>query len=151
MYGHWYVIASRDQVKVLSEKPGRNRFRVVHVMENPLGREKSRAFRRDRPGREAKPMGGITIFASVKKRTDPQAEQAQQFAKGVCQWLEQELHFQNFYTLTVCAPPNFLGIFRSAMSSHLRRAVRHWIPKDFQKVHLKKLEGILLDHHAAAS
>lgn len=145
MNGHWYVIAGRDQVKVLSEMKAPNRFRMVKTITNSLGRLRNQDLKHPERGQTGRRLGGKGPLTYVGlESTDPHEDAAIQFARQIGQYLESELNMEGFYGLTVIAEPKFLGMLRRQMSGRLKQTVEEWVAKDLQKLSLKDLEGVLL-------
>jgi hypothetical protein len=49
MYGHWFVLGSQFNTKIFTQAEDKLTLRVVKVLNNPLGRERSRNLHGKKP------------------------------------------------------------------------------------------------------
>lgn len=125
----WVMVADATRAR-LFELDGRNApLTELQALVWPEARLKGHEIESDRPGRTFDSRGGGQRHA-MEPGINPKQEEATRFAREVVQVLQQGLDGHRFEQLCVMAPPQFLGLLRSAMGTPLKRAVTHELVKD---------------------
>ncbi len=152
MVTHWFVVASQKTVKVFTEVPERSRLKLLSTLDNPLGRERTRALIRKQAGMGVKSMGrtGFVRYSQTK-RHDPHEEAAIQFSKEIAKFLKKQSQEKNFTSLTIVAEPHFLGKMKSSMEPSLQKMVVKWVKKDLEKTPKSQLPKFLLPNRKKVS
>lgn len=144
MLGHWYIIASQKQVKIIVKTSDGEHVRLVKKITNSIGGVRNRRLFKKRAGMGIKSMGSRGVVRYLEsKSNDPHEAVALHFAKEINRYLEREFHNKSFRYLSIVAEPHFLGKIRSTMSKTLLSVVLGWIKKDLQKTPQAKLIGFL--------
>lgn len=144
MYGNWCLLASQTEAKIIT-KTSDKELKVVKEFRNPLGRTRNRELIRKQAGMGMKSIGRGTVKYSETKRHSPHEVAAEQFAKKVSNYLEEQFQKNNFKSLTVVAEPKFLGKLRAAMTPELRKLIIKSLAKDLQKTPKRQLGIFLLN------
>ncbi len=126
MKNKWIIIANRTQARVFKENP----FELLKTLENPIGREKNKALRTDKPSSGKSQYSKSAGIHSMTGEKDPHEEAAIQFARELSRYLEHQGEQHRFDELVVAAEPKMMGRIRKTMAPHLAEIVQ-WIQKDF--------------------
>ena len=71
--------------------------------------------------------------------TPPHEVEAERFAHTVAKLLEGGLDSNDYERLLLVAPPHFLGLLRSALSSHVAKHVEGSLDKDYTELDAEEL------------
>lgn len=137
----WIVVASRTEAKVF-EYGNRKNSEVEYVtkLENPRGRLRAQDINADKPGVFSSQMLHGT---RLEKPQSPTERVAQEFAKKVADYLDQERQKKSFDNLVLFADPHFLGRMRSSFSKKLREVVAKEVTKDLGAVTTTEIKNRL--------
>jgi ribosomal subunit interface protein len=125
MIPKWIVIVERARARLFKTRP----FRLMHLFDNELGRERNRALMRDKPGAgKAAPRSNTRVVDGMR---NPHDDVAIQFARRLAGDLEKR-----FPALTLAAgemliscEPRMMGFLREEMTPAMRAKV-DWRDKD---------------------
>ena len=134
----WIVVANRTEAKVfkyLHKKESHVEF--ITSLKNPRGRLRAIAINADRPGAFANLE---THGARLVKAQSPTERVAQEFAKKVSTFLEEQMQNAQFDDLVVISDPHFIGRLRGLFSKELKRMISREIIKDLMAVTAHDLE-----------
>ncbi len=125
MKKRWIIIADRIEARIFRETP----FTLIKTLANPLGREKNKVLRTDKPGWGKAQYSRSAGIHSMSGEKDPHEEAAVQFARTLSRFLERESEADRYDDLMIVAEPKMLGRIRSFLAPHLSERV-HWMKKD---------------------
>lgn len=125
----WIVVVNRSEAKIFESDTRKNNgtVRFVEKVENPRGRMAAKDINADKPGVLMTLMGYGTRLVKSQSPTD---RVSQVFAKELTDHLEGALRKQNFDSMILIAPPQFLGKMRTYISKDLRGHITREISKD---------------------
>lgn len=145
MSDHWFMVASKKEVRIYAGSPEAGQMILLKSLINPLGQTKRADLIHKEAGRGMKSIGRhSTVRYSEPKRHDPLENSLKQFARSIVHFLEGERQQHRFATLTVVAEPHFLGKLKAEMRPLLRKCVFAWIKKDLQNTPKNLLSDLLL-------
>lgn len=124
----WIVFANRIRAKVFTIE--NEKFQLIDIYENPLGRLKSKYMRNDQ-------LGKIYIGTSshvLNKGDGPHENAADQFARKISKTLKKKLKKIKSLKLTIAAEPHFLGKIKKHFSEDFIKSRVKWIEKDLEKI-----------------
>lgn len=121
----WIVVASRIQARIFQEKP----FTLITTLENPLGREKNKELRSDKPGWGRSQYSRSAGIHAMTGEKNPHEEAAVQFARAISRYLEDQAQAHKFEELVIVAEPKMMGRIRTEMARHLSENTQ-WMQKD---------------------
>ena len=137
----WIVVSNRTEAKVfryLNKKD--NKIEFVISLKNPRGRLRPIAINADRPGMFA----NLETYGSrLVKSQSPTERVAQEFAKRVGDFLEEQMRSKQFDELIMISDPHFLGRLRNLYSKELKKRISREIPKDLVGVTAEDLQSRL--------
>jgi protein required for attachment to host cells len=129
----WIVVADRIQARIFRSRP----LTLIKILKNPLGREKNKALRNDKPGWGKSQFSGSAGIHSMSGEKDPHEDAAIQFARRLCRFLERNYEARLYDQLTIAAEPKMMGRIRRQLAPQISDGVQ-WIQKDFG--HLNRLQ-----------
>jgi protein required for attachment to host cells len=135
--GTWILVAdgSRAQLYLQGGSDGRD-WRLLQEFLHPSARESGHDLRGNRPDQI---QHGMDLDHKGHEGTHQvQAQEAERFAKQLCDFLHDAAMRKEFDGLVVAAAPRFLGALRRGMSRPVQERVRHYLDKDY--VHLQPRE-----------
>lgn len=116
----WVVVANATKSRVLSPRGKRRHLSELSSMENPRGRLHVRDLVTDGRGYVRPMVGALTTYQSHQ---DPKARVIENFARRIAAHIELSRKTNAFQTLTLVAPPAFLGMLRKELSSATRQCM----------------------------
>jgi protein required for attachment to host cells len=111
----WIVVAEKSRARILLQTSRIEPLMEVENIDHPHSRSKESELVTDAPGR-AYDSAGQGRHAMEQKTSVRDAEAAL-FARQIADRLEQGARDQQFQSLYLAAPPEFLGLLRKAMSN----------------------------------
>lgn len=124
----WVLAANAGRARLFSA-PGRNGTLVEHeAWVDGEARLKGRDINTDRAGRTHDSSGQPRH--SMEPRVDLKAEEANRFARLICNHLSENFRGNTCKRLHIAASPAFLGHLRECMNNNLRCKVTSETPKD---------------------
>jgi protein required for attachment to host cells len=143
---HWVLIGDASGVRIFSTKGRMDRLEFVREIPNPDGRKLTQELVSDEPGRVAE-GGASRSKSAMDPHTTAHEEAAIDFARSVANMLEHELQTGTYSTLSIVAPPHFLGLIRSMLSRKVAHQIHSTLTRDLAKVaandlpsHLEQLQ-----------
>jgi protein required for attachment to host cells len=131
-------VGSQVDTKIFIQGEGKLNLKVVKILNNPLGRERSRTLHNKKPGSMMTSGGGV--FRNIERGgISPHEQEAIQFAGTIGRYLKSYLDEKKFKTLTVVAEPHFLGKIKAAMSPRVVESVITWVEKDLLNISYRDL------------
>jgi protein required for attachment to host cells len=149
---HWIVIADASGARAVSLETIKGPLTVARQFPNPKGRKRSGELDADQPGRVSK-AGAPGTRSAMQPHTTAHDEAALDFARQLAAALRAELDRGAFTSLSLVAPPHFLGVLRSALDARVRQAVQGTLDRDLVHVDLDGLKPHverLLTHDVSA-
>lgn len=125
----WVVVADRVQARVFARHP----FELLHVLNNPLGREKNRSLTTDKPGWARSRFSSPASTHALTGEKNQHEIAALQFAREIARFLEAKLIARRFDELLIVAEPKMLGRIRQMLPKVLVKQAQ-WLKKDFGKL-----------------
>lgn len=136
----WIVVAHKSGARFFeNEGPGKG-LELIEEIEHPEGRERDRDIDTDRPGRSFRKDSGDPRRAAMTRSQTPQERAAEDFARELGDKLEQARTQNEFERLVLVAPPQFLGLLRSALDSPTSQLVVGSLDKDLAASKQDELE-----------
>lgn len=137
----WIVVANRTEAKIFKylHKKG-SHIEYLTSLKNPRGRLRAMAINADRPGVFANLQ---TYGTRLVKAQSPTERVAQEFAKKVSTFLEEQMRANHFDDLVVISDPHFLGRLRNLFSKELKRLISREVTKDLMVITTQELENRL--------
>ncbi len=134
----WIAVVSRTGARVFSEVS----LRLIHEMQNPLGRQKNRVMMTDKPGMGKARQASKGNLHSLTGEKFPHEETAIQFASEVNGFLKKCLNEHLFDRLQVIAEPKMMGRIRASMDKNVLRRTE-WTAKDLANLSVHELRDYL--------
>lgn len=139
----WVVVASAARARFFEVTGRLAPWRELLDLVNSDDRLRRQEFVSDKPGRTVDSARGQ--HHTLDPSADPKERAAEQFARQVVEKLEAGLYDKQFESLTVVAPPHFLGLLREQMGEALVRAVRDEVTKDLTREDAAGLQAHLAE------
>jgi protein required for attachment to host cells len=139
----WILVADSSKARCFRAPKRDEKFADTLVHELNVPSAPSRDINSDRPGRTFD-RGGEGRHAQ-EPPTDPHRHAKFQFAQELAKLLENERNKGAYDSLTVVAPPQFLGDLRATLSDNVRKCVTQEINKDLTMLSVHELESHLRD------
>ena len=152
----WVLVCDASRARILNEEPNGRGYTMVEAFEHAESRAKVRDLVADENGR--KPAGpsvgnngprNISGRPGAEPDTDPKEVEAQKFARELAAALEKGLNDHAYDTLTIVAPPHFLGLMRGTLNDQVVKRLTLTIDKDFSSLPPRDLEERLRSAKAA--
>ena len=128
----WIVVADASRARVLSASDGASALSLVHELDYPSARKRTRELVSDESGRIDK--GGRGVLSAMDPPTDPHERQARQFAQVLADLLDTAADRHVYTRLTGVAPAHFLGLLKRSISVQTGRKVVAWFSKDLTRL-----------------
>jgi protein required for attachment to host cells/ribosome-associated translation inhibitor RaiA len=137
----WIAVCNRAGARIFKKQF--HDVELFHSLDYPLGRERTRALRTDKPSvsRMNFAAGGGTTHRMTGGK-DPHEELAVAFSKTVGAYLKNAFQKKQFEHLVVVAEPHFLGLIKLSLDKKVQASVSQWVAKDlvrFSIFNVKKL------------
>ncbi|MGI2037306.1 host attachment protein [Shewanella frigidimarina] len=137
----WILVADSAYARLFNAETAKSTLIEIKSMIHPEARQHEQKLTSDLPGRQA--GGAINSHHSVGGKTEPKKNEAVEFAREICRYLEAEYNAHKFSQLIVVAAPHFLGNLRKEMSSNVAKVVTLEIDKDIVKQDIDSIRGQL--------
>jgi protein required for attachment to host cells len=124
----WIVVASRDQVRIFSQRLGNHPLELVTEIANPLGRLRLRDIESDKPGRATDNRMHARHAYSTEQ--DALTRSTDNFYRQVVELLTHGLEKEKYHSLCLIAEPRLLGSLRQLLTDNLIRVIKREIAKD---------------------
>jgi protein required for attachment to host cells len=126
---HWILIADAASAKVYSTTAHKKQLELVREFANPQGRLKNHDLVTDGPGRLDK-SGAPGTRSATAPQTTAHEEVINEFAHKLATFLLHEVQRQSFTSLSLAAPPHFLGLLRRSLATQVENCVRAALSRD---------------------
>lgn len=131
----WIVVANSSQARIFKIDKGHT-LKEVKTFQNPEARMHPRDLYADKPGRSFE--SNTHARHSLEQAVSPKQQEITDFAKEVCDYLENARGNGVFHRLYLAASPSFLGSLRKSLSHPTLQLIEAEIDKDI--THLNALE-----------
>lgn len=128
----WIVVADAGRARIFEASDAQTSWSVVHSVCNPDGRRLSQQLVSDESGRIDK--SGRGVLSAMDPRTDPHEVAAFRFAHDLANILDCGAKRHAYSRLTLIAPPHFLGLMKSALTSEVEKRLVAACPKDLTRL-----------------
>jgi protein required for attachment to host cells len=149
----WIMVADASRARVFRENDDTHAFEFVQTFEHEASRAHARDLMADANGR--KPAGvsvgpnhgpgarSVSLGVGrvgVAPETDPKEVEAEKFARELSHYLEAQLQEHAYSKLILAAPPHFLGLLRSTLSSQVQNHIEATLHKDLTQLDTESLQ-----------
>lgn len=151
----WILVSDASRAHLYREEPAGRGFTLLESFEHEESRARVRDLVADAQGR--KPNGtpaGMGLVAhpggttggtylgrpGAAPDTDPKEVEAQKFARVLADRLEKGLNEHAYESLVLVAPPQFLGLLRSTVSTQVSKHIEASVDKDLSWLDPPRLE-----------
>jgi protein required for attachment to host cells len=138
----WVLIGDASGIRIFSTKGRMDRLESVMEIANPNARLRNQELVTDEPGRMAK-GGSSRTKSAMDPHTTAHEEAAIDFARSVAQTLNHQLESHAYSSLSLVAPPHFLGLLRSHLSKEVTQHLHSTLTKDLVNTPAKELPSHL--------
>jgi protein required for attachment to host cells len=139
----WLVVMGRKSAKIFSVSDKKESIKWLKTMKNPLGGERNRVMRDDKPGMSIGKFKGNSSPHALTGGKDPHEDVAVEFAKKVGEFIKTNNEEEEFATLTIAAESHMLGLIKQTFRKEKIKINVEWVPKDLNKLTNKKIEKIV--------
>lgn len=130
------LVADGSRARLFAKTDDTSKFALIEAFDHPESRLKNSELMADKPGRTF--ASGPTNHARSAKeyRTNPKRVEAEKFAREIRHRLATHLDGHAFDDLVIAAPPKFLGLLRSTLSTddNMLGRVIAWHEKDYTQL-----------------
>jgi len=141
MSGYWIVVASASRARFFEAKGKDCEMREIVTLTNPFSRQHEGELVSDRKGHA---ISSTTGGHSLGGEKDAKRHEADQFARMVCERLEQGRNDAAYGEFYVIAAPQFLGQLRQHMSKPLQSLVGQEYAKDLTTASEEQIRAQLM-------
>ena len=131
----WVVVADGNRARIFETHGLKLELREIEGFADPQARTRDPELRNGEPGQNAKP--------SPTSASDAARDQ---FAKMLCDYLDQGRLHQRFQRLRLAIEPRFLGLLRRHLSDGTRKLVFEEIGADISKLDARGIQRHLELH-----
>ncbi|MGV3593393.1 MAG: host attachment protein [Gammaproteobacteria bacterium] len=124
---YYVLVADSAAAKLYRAENDLRELQLIHERVHPAGRKMPGELESDRAGQQRNTIGGMHSLAGDH---DPQRHESEQFARALCQLLQQERENGRFTDLLIAAPPKFLGELRTHLSHECSKLLVKTVHKD---------------------
>lgn len=132
--------SSRALVYATNKKHPHDSLQYITELTHPESRKKGIELITDRPGSYQTDHSTRGAFVN---HVGPKEKEADQFAKIINDYLEEENKKRAFHDLIVISPPHFFGLLEKHFSKHLFNCIKKVIQKDYTSSTEPELRKIL--------
>jgi len=149
---HWILIADASGARAVSLLTPQTPLVLVREFSNPRGRQRTQELDSDVPGRVAK-AGAHGTRSAMQPHTTTHDEAAIQFARELAAMLRKELDNGAYDTLSLVAPPHFLGLLRAELDKAVQHTLQGTLDRDLVHIPVHELKPHVekLATHVAAT
>lgn len=141
----WILVCDASRAHLYKEEPNRRGFTLLESMDHEESRSRVRDLTADAQGRKPNGNpGGVGHGAypggttngnylgrpGASQDTDPKEVEAQKFARQLADRLEKGLNEHDYEKLVLVAPPQFLGLLKSTLTTQVSKHVEDTFSKD---------------------
>lgn len=135
----WVVAADASRARLFTTKNSRQPLQELESMVHPEGRARGRDIGRDEPG---------VVFESHGQgrhatQTERKNEEANVFARRICERLNKARVERRCEKLYMVAPPHFLGMLRDNLDRPTRELVADEVPKEVVTADPERIREVL--------
>ncbi|MES2627290.1 MAG: host attachment protein [Pseudomonadota bacterium] len=123
----YIVVAESAFAKIFTKEPRKNELTLVHAIENPEGRKQRHELDADKPGMNQNSTAGYHSMGGEENSHDHDVEN---YARDVCQLLQQDHNAGKFSDLQIAAGPHLLGLMRKHLSGDCEKALTKTVNKN---------------------
>lgn len=123
------IVIDRTKARVFSTDP----FELIETVPNPLGRERNRAMRLDKPGISRGKLVKPSSTHSLTGERSPHDEAAHDFAREIARRIEAEFREQRLRRIMIVAEARMTGMLRDSLKPRIQKLIR-WLQKDWGKL-----------------
>ena len=127
MAAYWIIVANASRARIFEAEGRYADMREIIDLTHPDSRQHEGDLVSDRGGHM---LSGTTGSHAIDREQVAKQQEAEVFAKSVCERLEQGRNAGNYGKLHIVAAPRFLGLIRQHMSKPLQAMVGEEIAKD---------------------
>jgi protein required for attachment to host cells/ribosome-associated translation inhibitor RaiA len=139
----WIAVCSRAGARIFKKQY--HDVELFHSLDFPLGRERTRALRNDKPS--VSRMGFAAGGGATHRMTggkDPHEELAVSFSKTLGAYLKNAFQKKQFEQLVIVAEPHLMGLIKLALDKKIQASVSQWITKDLVRFSLFNVKKLFL-------
>ncbi len=140
----WILIADRSKARVFEYQGPGKPFKLIHKLDHPEGRLKSKDFNMDEDGESFDRMGYGRHKVDVD--TDPREEINKRFALEVCNFLKQSKLEKKFDHLYIASGPVFISYIKEKLDPNVYKNVQAWIPKNLGNIEDRDIHEYFKEH-----
>lgn len=133
----------KDQESLDHSKERTPNFRLeeMETLEHPEGRSKAQDFDADRPGRAFQTTGSMRH--GMEREVDAKRQAIIAFAQRVAGRLDSARRRSEMERLILVAPPEFLGLLRSALNAETKRLIEREVNLDLANMKPQEIRSHL--------
>lgn len=124
----WILVANRAEAKIFEHRGRQKKPALLEELYHPESREKTSELLSDKAGGSFERLGNERH--ALAKPVDPQAHEAEVFAKEIATKLDKARMDGAFNELLVFADPGFLGTLTGRFSAPMSHMVKKTIDKN---------------------
>lgn len=118
----WILVADASRARILSANSSDAKLREVEALVHPASRLQTSELVSDGAGRITKGLGR-QVHAMMEARTPAHETEAIRFAKTLADKLKKALNDGKYSSVTLVAPPHFLGLLRQSLCERVAHTV----------------------------
>ena len=138
----WILVAHQAGARIFENRGTGKGLELVEQLEHPQGRQRDGEIDSDRPGRSFRKNSSDPRRAAMSRSEGPHEHAVAGFARDLAQRLQQGRVEDRFQRLVLVAPPQFLGLLRSALDAPTEQLVIGSLDKDLARAE----EAELIEH-----
>ena len=123
----YIVVAESAFAKVFKTGSQKEKFALVHTIENPEGRKQRSELDSDRPSQQRNTVGG---YHGLGGDDDSQEHDIENFARELCHLLQKDHQEGKFSGLEIAAAPHMLGMMRKFLSDDCQKVLGKTVNKN---------------------
>lgn len=139
----WTLVADASRGRIFEAEGPNAPLHETITLTHPASRQHEGDLISDRPGHVMSSAGGGHNFGGDK---ETKHEEAEHFAREICQRLEQGHNEDSFHKLYVVAAPHFLGLLRQHMAKPVQQLIAAEIDKDIVTADAAEVRAHLPEH-----
>lgn len=143
MKSTWILVADNSRARIFTAETPSSPLEEIDDLSHSEGRLHDREMTTDLPGKiKSAGAGGHTF----EQPTDPKKHEAEVFAHGVANYLEDAHNANKFRQLLIVAEPSFLGLLRNQLSEQIKKSVSFELDKNLTKHSAEDIRQHLPEH-----
>lgn len=124
---NWIVVANATRARIFEATASDSQMREIETLVHPESRQHEGDLISDHAGHV---YNGTTGGHSIDRLHTTKQQEADEFARSLCDTLEHGRNAGRFHKLYLIAAPQFLGLMRKHMGKPLQGTVDHEFAKD---------------------